>query len=81
MLKMRLGFPFQTSDSMVATALSVGFEGDGGHAAESGIKMLPPSFCPDRINRSDITGGGSHRQPVGEDEAPYEVLRRCTEPD
>ncbi|KAL5978884.1 hypothetical protein ACLOJK_018779, partial [Asimina triloba] len=41
------------------TALPVRFEGDGGSAARSGIEMLQPSFCLDRIVRLELTGGGS----------------------
>ncbi|KAL6001318.1 hypothetical protein ACLOJK_007052 [Asimina triloba] len=61
-------------DSMAATALPVGFEGDRGLTAGSGTLMLLPSFFLDRISQLDIAGGGSRWQPTGEDGAPYEKL-------
>ncbi|KAL5989252.1 hypothetical protein ACLOJK_010142 [Asimina triloba] len=49
----------------------VGFEEDNGAAVGSGMKTSLPFFCPDQIDRSDIAGGGSRRQPVGENGVPY----------
>ncbi|KAL5980152.1 hypothetical protein ACLOJK_036619, partial [Asimina triloba] len=41
-------------------------------------EMVAAVLLVDPIVRSELVGDGSRRQPVGEDRAPYEVLRWCT---
>ncbi|KAL6000564.1 hypothetical protein ACLOJK_024263 [Asimina triloba] len=65
----------KTSDFMAAITFSVGFEEDGGIDDGSGTEMLLPSFCLDRIGRSDTCRRWVGRQPWEDDRASKSVLR------
>ncbi|KAL5984337.1 hypothetical protein ACLOJK_018441 [Asimina triloba] len=69
----------KTPDSMAATAQPVGFEGDSGAAAGSGMRMQPIFFRQVQIYRYDVTGDRSAGNLLGKMEHHTSVLRRFTE--